>query len=194
MGWKKGRKWCNIYERWRCRWNLKKQGRRSTDGSKGRWRGGCFNRIRFKTRDKNINANDARQRILGKVGCIHLEKFWRVNERRRWRIISGWKWSGNSMATQARGVLVILSPWNGICRLNRWDQTSSAPISHDESSDGCDPPQSGFFDFGFDKKKKGCFFLFSPLSVGELSGWWELKRREKNGSYWDAVVLVICYK
>lgn len=49
-------------------------GRRSTEGKKGRWRGGCFNRIRFKTRDKNINADDARQ-SLGKVGSIHLEKF-----------------------------------------------------------------------------------------------------------------------
>lgn len=43
---------------------------RSTGGSTGRCRGGCFNRIRFKTRDKNINADDARQRSLGK-GWTH---------------------------------------------------------------------------------------------------------------------------
>lgn len=29
----------------------------------------------LKTRDKSINADDARQRSLGKVGCNHLEKF-----------------------------------------------------------------------------------------------------------------------
>lgn len=106
MGCKGKRKWCNIWKWLRGRWGPKKQRRRSTNGKKGRWRRGRFDGIRFKTRDKSINADDARQRSLGKVGHNHLEKFW-VNERRRWGIMSRWKWNGNSVVAEVRGVLLI---------------------------------------------------------------------------------------
>lgn len=90
-----------VDEAWRSRaGGAPKVGR--LDGEEGVSTG-----LDLKSRDKSINADDARQRSLGKVGRNHLEKFWQVNERRRWGIMSGWKWNGKSVAAEVRGVLLI---------------------------------------------------------------------------------------
>lgn len=133
-------------------------------------KGICLKKIRYKTGDKNINGDEAREGSWGKVKCNHLENFWQVDERMRQRIMSRCKWKRKRRVALGRGVLVIsVSACNGIFHPNHWDQARWAPISHDGISHCYYLHWSRFFlhlfDFGFDLKK--------IPTVEKLNGWLE---------------------
>lgn len=164
-----------------------------TDGSKGRCRGGCFNGIRFKTRDKNINAHDARQRSLGKVGCIHLEKFWQVNERRRWGIMNGWKRSGNSMACWGKRC------FGYFCHLGMGFCASTAdtrPVEHlfhmSVQTAAIPHGAASLILALIEKKKRGPIFLFFTPLCGGVKWMIRAAQKRKNGRFWDTLAQVIC--